>query len=88
VPIDPYSGKPFIYSRDGDGFLFYSVGPNGLDEGGSSERMQMRAGHRIDDLDEAAQSQIPAGADDLPVRAPQPRFELPKGAETGNPFRY
>jgi hypothetical protein len=62
----------------------YSVGANSVDEGGSSERMQTHAGHRIEDSDpaEAAQrrAKIPAGADDTSIRAPRPRFELPKAA--------
>jgi hypothetical protein len=32
--IDPYSGLPFGYRRTGDGFLLYSVGENGKDDGG------------------------------------------------------
>jgi hypothetical protein len=31
---DPFSGKPFGYRHSGEGFLLYSVGPNGTDEGG------------------------------------------------------
>ncbi len=89
LPNDPYSGKPFVYSRDGEGFLLYSVGANSVDEGGSSERMQTHAGHRIEDSDpsEAAQggSKIPAGADDPSIRAPTSRFELPKAAPFGEP---
>jgi hypothetical protein len=87
LPNDPYSGKPLIYVRDGDGFLFYSVGANGIGDGGSSERMQVHSGHRLDDLDEAdrLRTQIPAGADDLSVRAPRPRFELPRAATPGEP---
>ena len=33
--IDPQNNGPFVYKRDGDGFVFYSKGPNGIDEGGS-----------------------------------------------------
>ncbi len=33
-PIDPYSGKPFVYRRTGDGFLLYSWGLNLVDDGG------------------------------------------------------
>jgi hypothetical protein len=87
MPNDPYSGKPYVYARDGEGFLFYSVGANGIDDGGSSERKQIQSGRPLDDLDEAARSQamIPAGADDPSVRAPRPQFELPKAATTGEP---
>ena len=34
--IDPQNNGPFIYKRDGDDFIFYSKGPNSIDEGGSS----------------------------------------------------
>lgn len=31
---DPFSGKDFIYKRQGKGFLLYSIGPNLKDDGG------------------------------------------------------
>jgi hypothetical protein len=34
VPGDPYSGKPLGYRRRDDGFVVYSVGPDGKDDGG------------------------------------------------------
>jgi hypothetical protein len=34
VPLDPYSGKPFIYKRCEEGYLLYSVSANGTDDGG------------------------------------------------------
>lgn len=34
IAIDPYSGKPYVYRREGEGFLIYSVGPDGNDDGG------------------------------------------------------
>jgi len=33
--IDPQNNGPFVYKRDGDDFVFYSKGPNTIDEGGS-----------------------------------------------------
>jgi hypothetical protein len=33
--IDPQNNGPFIYKLDGDDFIFYSKGPNNIDEGGS-----------------------------------------------------
>jgi hypothetical protein len=35
VPNDPYSGKPLIYKRRGEGYLLYSVFQNGVDDSGS-----------------------------------------------------
>ncbi len=36
--IDPQNNGSFLYKRDGDSFLFYSKGPNGIDEHGSYKR--------------------------------------------------
>ncbi|HKB03568.1 MAG TPA: hypothetical protein VKD90_15200 [Gemmataceae bacterium] len=36
VPGDVFSGKPLIYKPSAKGYLFYSVGPNGQDDGGNS----------------------------------------------------
>ena len=33
--IDPQNNGPFVYKHDGDDFVFYSKGPNNIDEGGS-----------------------------------------------------
>ena len=35
VPPDPFTGKPFIYRRTATGYLLYSVGPDGTDDGGA-----------------------------------------------------
>lgn len=34
VPGDRFSGKPLRYKRKGKGYLLYSVGINGVDDGG------------------------------------------------------
>jgi hypothetical protein len=34
VPLDLFSGKPLIYRPAKDGYLLYSVGENGKDDGG------------------------------------------------------
>jgi hypothetical protein len=34
VPGDLFSGKPLVYRPEEKGYLFYSVGPNGKDDGG------------------------------------------------------
>jgi hypothetical protein len=33
-PIDPYCDKPLVYRREGEEYLLYSVGPNGVDDDG------------------------------------------------------
>jgi hypothetical protein len=37
LPIDIYNEKPFVYRRANDGYLLYTVGENGNDDGGSNE---------------------------------------------------
>ena len=34
LPMDPYSGKPFIYKKTEDNFILYSIGRNFEDDGG------------------------------------------------------
>ena len=34
MPLDPFSGMPFRYIIEPEGYLLYSVGPNGIDEEG------------------------------------------------------
>jgi hypothetical protein len=36
VPIDPFSEKPLVYRVAGDDFVLYSVGQDGVDDGGKS----------------------------------------------------
>jgi hypothetical protein len=36
VPLDHFSGKPLVYKRQENGYLLYSVGVNGKDDGGLS----------------------------------------------------
>ena len=82
LPVEVFSGKPFVYKRSADGFLLYGVGANGIDEGGSNERYRVLNGISIDSLDEvqaeSQQSQIPKDADDNSILVPRPAFELPK----------
>jgi len=41
LPLDPCSGQPFHYRRNGSGFILYSVGTDGVDDGG---KVSVRAG--------------------------------------------
>jgi hypothetical protein len=34
VPEDPFSGQPLVYRAQGTNWLLYSVGPDGVDDGG------------------------------------------------------
>ncbi len=37
VPLDLFSGEPLIYEPDDKGYLLYSVGENGIDDGGQTK---------------------------------------------------
>ncbi len=40
VIVDPFSGMPLIYHHDADGIRIYSVGEDGIDDGGVMDREQ------------------------------------------------
>lgn len=37
IPKDPFDGKAIRYRRLGDGVAIYSVGPDGIDDGGKAD---------------------------------------------------
>jgi hypothetical protein len=82
LPTDLYSGKAFIYQPNGKGYLLYSVGANGIDDGGSNQQLRVLQGQPLDGFDEARsdalEQQIPKDADDISILVPRPKFELPK----------
>ena len=41
LPEDPFSGNDYIYRREGDGFIVYSVGPNQKDNDGYLESTEI-----------------------------------------------
>ncbi|MCC7475565.1 MAG: hypothetical protein IT425_09230 [Pirellulales bacterium] len=75
LPVDLYHAKPFVYTKTKDGYLLYTLGENGIDEGGSHEKDNVLEGHTADEMEgtaaEAAKQKIPAGADDLSIRVPR-----------------
>ena len=47
VPLDPFDGQPLRFKRVGEGYVVYSVGSDGHDDGGAGERpagQSVRAG--------------------------------------------
>lgn len=83
APVDPVYGGPLGYRRTDDGFLVYSIGFNGVDDGGSNDgeavgfRRQVFEGILIDELSDPIEAanlvaKIPKGADDLSLRVPLP----------------
>jgi hypothetical protein len=49
IPQDVFAGGEFHYKPDGDGYLLYSVGPNGADDGGR-EAADRTSGDPADDI--------------------------------------
>jgi hypothetical protein len=82
LPLDVYNAKAFIYKRQGEEFLLYSPGVNGIDDGGSNVQLRVLSGQSLDELDEGRQQSleptIPGGADDISIRAQRRVFEWPK----------
>jgi hypothetical protein len=85
LPVDIYNAKPFLYQRLGEGYLLYSVGENGVDDGGSYQDWHFK-GQSLDELKNSdpkySPPQIPAGADDISIRVPRPPFKLPKASQS------
>jgi hypothetical protein len=82
LPNDIYHAKPYVYRRIDDGYLLYTLGENGNDDGGSNENRRVFEGQDIEELELSAEDtegpQIPSGADDISIRLPMPIFKLPK----------
>ncbi len=90
LPVDIYNAKPFLYQRLGKGFLLYSAGENGVDDGGSHQDSDIFQGQSLIELKNSdpektqLQGQIPAGADDISIRVPRPIFSLPPLKQSTN----
>lgn len=50
VPIDPYDGEPLRYRRLDPGFVVYSTGINGRDDGGQEPASLRLSGERDSDI--------------------------------------
>jgi hypothetical protein len=91
LPVDIHTASPLLYRRDGKGYLLYSAGDDGKDDGGSNERTSTLAGQSLSDLNDTEaqnlQTKIPAGSDDIGIRLPHPSFEMPRSASWGAPTR-
>ncbi|MDP6058237.1 MAG: hypothetical protein QGH33_05060, partial [Pirellulaceae bacterium] len=74
LPIDIYSEKPPIYRPDDDraGFLLYSVGENGVDDGGTDVSGWIVDGAWRDEMQEVDYPAI-----DEVIRFPVPPLKLP-----------
>lgn len=74
IPQDVYSGQPPVYvvDEDGGGYLLYSVGRNGMDDGGTDEAGRIVEGAWIGLEEESSRD-----GDDLVIRLPLPLLEIP-----------
>jgi hypothetical protein len=80
LPVDVYNARPFVYKRDGEGYLLYSTGANGTDDSGSNERLQIVEGRPIDTLGvapEDVQYKV-INTDDISIRVPRPPIKPPQ----------
>jgi hypothetical protein len=75
LPVDHFHAKPFVYRRTKNGYLLYSTGPNGQDDGGSNSTLQVFQGRPFNTMNakqtEAATSKMPPSADDNSIRVPK-----------------
>jgi len=91
VPADMYHAKPYVYRRIDDGYLLYTAGSNGNDDGGSNEIQNIFEGQELEEMElsdtDAEGAQIPAGADDFSIRMPKPDFKLPQPTSQQSPIK-
>ena len=80
LPIDMFSGKPFIYERKDDGgYLLYSVFENGVDDDGTDVGGEIIDGEWVEEEPEAhGLRNFTLILCDLVIRVPVPAFELPE----------
>jgi hypothetical protein len=82
LPVDSLHGLPYAYQRIDSGYLLYSFGPNGIDDGGSNYRVRLLNGQFVDYTEDAngdaVDPPIPESADDFAIRVPRPPIKLPK----------
>jgi hypothetical protein len=68
VPVDPFTDKPFIYERRGDGYLLASVGDNGAYDGGNDQSGWIVGGEW-----QGQEQDVDSDASDIVVRMPIPK---------------
>lgn len=72
VPNDPYRDGPLVYRRTAEGYLLYSVGGNGTDDGGQRVSFLEATSERKGDLFFDASEEVPElsdGAEESPDNA-------------------
>ena len=67
LPLDPFSGQPFVYRTMGDGYVLYSLYENGVDDLGSDVRRSIKNGDWT-----MTSPPAPSEEADLAIRLPLP----------------
>ncbi len=70
VPADPIDGKPLRYRTWAEGVVVYSVGTNGVDDGGDVERFDKDFGYRLWDKGRRRQPAPPLVKEAMPPGGP------------------
>ena len=80
LPKDIYSGEPLVYKQkdNGKGYLLYSVGPNLIDEGGTSELDKTIKGEYVKEKETYELGNTSDEDDDLVIRLPLPKLDVKK----------
>jgi hypothetical protein len=65
LPADPFSGNGLIYKPEEEGYLLYSVGPNGIDDGGRNFFADYETAEEFKRATEEEQA-----TDDIAIRTP------------------
>jgi len=68
VPLDAFSNDDLHYEREGDGYLLYSVGPNGVNDGGRNFYEEFE---NCSELESATEEE--RARDDIAIRTPTTR---------------
>ena len=71
VPNDPFADAELIYKPTADGYLLYSVGPNGKDDGGRNYVQE----HADDDSEDESATEEEESWDDIAIRMPPKKAE-------------
>jgi hypothetical protein len=84
LPRDLFQGKPYIYQPNGHGYLLYSAGENGVDDGGRNAQHHFLESPPFDERGRTGRDsldpnpEVAMGGDDVAIRVPRPVFEAPK----------
>jgi hypothetical protein len=93
LPRDLFHAKPYVYKPEGQGYLLYSTGENGVDEGGGNTQSYFLESPPFDERGRIGRDHwepdpdVPMGADDTSIRVPRPAFESRSRKSSAEPTR-